>query len=318
MDLKGLHEMNQTPPAVPSTDELPATEQRNPRSAGLDEMPTVELLELLGDEDRVAIDAVAAVRQELAALVEAAVSRVRAGGRVHYLGAGTSGRLGVLDAAELVPTFGTDPELVQAHLAGGEEAIVNAVENAEDSEEDGRRVALEHIGPGDVAIGLTVSGTTAFVRAALAVARDKGALTALVTSNPASPIAPLADHVLVAETGPEVLTGSTRLKAGTATKVILNGFSTALMVRLGRAYSNLMVAVLATNDKLRQRTLRILGDVTGDDPARNARLLEDARGDLRVAVVAAVAGVSVESASEALAVEAGSVREALRRLSAGA
>lgn len=310
-------DMDQSSSATSAADVPPATESRNPRSMKLEEMSTIELLDLLGDEDRLAIDAVAAVRPELATLVEAAERRVRAGGRVHYLGAGTSGRLGVLDAAELVPTFGTDPELVQAHLAGGDEAIVNAVEDAEDSEDDGRRTALAHIRPGDVAIGLTVSGTTAYVRGALAVAREQGALTALVTSNPASPIAPLADHVLVADTGPEVLTGSTRLKAGTATKVILNGFSTALMVRLGRTYSNLMVAVLATNEKLRQRTLRILGEVTGDDPARNTRLLEQAGGDLRVAVVAAVAGVSAAEASAALADAAGSVRDAVSRLNGG-
>lgn len=308
--------MDQTFPTAAG--DLPATEQRNPKSLRLEEMTTVEMLELLNDEERVAIEAVATARSELAALVEAAEQRVRAGGRIHYLGAGTSGRLGVLDAAEVVPTFGTDPELIQAHLAGGDQAIANAVEDAEDSEEDGRRVAAAHVRPGDVAIGLTVSGTTPYVRGALTVAKERGALTALVTSNPASPIAPLATHVVVAETGPEVLTGSTRLKAGTATKVLLNGFSTALMVRLGRTYSNLMVAVLATNEKLRHRTLRILGEVAGDDPERNAKLLADAGGDLRVAVVASVAGVSVDEASAALERDSGSVPEALRRLASGA
>lgn len=296
----------------------PATERRNPLSMNLDELSALEILKLLNAEDHVAIDAVTAVLPELGALVEDAETRVRAGGRVHYFGAGTSGRLGVLDAAELVPTFGIDPVHVQAHLAGGPEAIVTAVEGSEDSEDDGRRDARDAVRPGDVAIGLTVSGTTPYVQGALAAAREQGALTALVTSNPSSPLASLGDHVIVAATGPEVLTGSTRLKAGTATKVLLNGFSTALMVRLGRTYSNLMVAVLATNRKLRERTLRILGEVTGDPAERNAELLEAAGGDLRVAVVAAVAGVPAASAASALESEGGSARDAIRRLAPGA
>lgn len=309
--------MNEAIPATADLDAVPATERRNPRSGRLDELSALEILELLNDEDRTAIDAVAAALPALAALVDGAVDRVRAGGRVHYFGAGTSGRLGVLDAAELVPTFGTDPSLVQAHLAGGPTAIVSAVEDSEDSEDDGRRAALDAAGDGDVVIGLAVSGTTPYVRGALTAARTRGALTALVTSNPDSPLAPLADHVVVADTGAEVLTGSTRLKAGTATKILLNGFSTALMVRLGRTYSNLMVAVLATNTKLRERTLRILGDVTGDSRERSAQLLAEAGGDLRAAVVAAVTGASADSAAAALASEQGSVREAIRRLGAG-
>lgn len=294
----------------------PATEQRNPRSLGLEAMSTLELLTLLNEEDSAAIHAVAAALPALSELVDEAVDRAREGGRVHYFGAGTSGRLGVLDAAELVPTFGTDPAQVQAHIAGGSDAIVRAVEGSEDSESDGRDAASRVVRSGDVVIGLTVSGTTPYVRGALAEARERGAVTGLVTSNPDSPLAPLADHVIVADTGPEVLTGSTRLKAGTATKVILNGFSTALMVGLGRTYSNLMVAVVAGNQKLRERTLRILGDVAETTPERTSQLLDAAGGDLRVAVVAAVAAVPAESAAAALVESNGSVRDALRRLDA--
>lgn len=295
-------------------DPLPATEQRHPRSHGLDQMTAREILELLNTEDLTAVAAVTPVLPDLARLVEDAHERLRRGGRVHYFGAGTSGRLGILDAAELVPTFGLDPSLVQAHLAGGDEAIVRAVEDSEDSDDDGRREAEATIGGDDVVIGLTVSGATPYVGAALRVARERGAVAALFTSNPASPFAELSDHVIAVTTGPEVLTGSTRLKAGTATKMLLNGFSTALMVRLGHSYSNLMVGVLATNRKLRERTLRILAAVTGETGEANERMLDAAEGDLRVAVVAAVAGATVDAARTALRDEAGSVRDAIRSL----
>lgn len=292
----------------------PATEERNPRSAGLEDMSTIQILELLNAEDHRAITAVAETVPALGALVDDAVDRVRGGGRVHYFGAGTSGRLGVLDAAELVPTFGIEPFQVQAHIAGGSEAITRAVEGSEDSAADGHRDAMDSVRSGDVVIGLAVSGTTPYVEGALRASRNVGALTGLVTSNPESPLAELADHVVVADTGPEVLTGSTRLKAGTATKVILNGFSTTLMVRMGRTYSNLMVAVVAGNRKLRERTLRILENVTGESPEESSRLLDDAGGDLRVAVVTSVAAVSAESAAAALQASHGSVRDAIRRL----
>lgn len=293
---------------------VPATESRHPDSSHLDQMSTLGILQLLNSEDTVAVEAASTVLPRLAELVDAAAERVARGGHVHYFGAGTSGRLGVLDAAELVPTFGTDPALVQAHIAGGADAIVRAVENSEDSAEAGRGDATASVGPLDVVIGLTVSGTTPYVRGALEAARAAGAITALITSNPAAPLAQLADHYLPAATGPEVLTGSTRLKAGTATKILLNGFSTALMVRLGLTYSNLMVSVTATNQKLRERTLRILGEVTGGDPEVGARILAAADGDLKVAVVSAVSGVEVGASKRALEDAQGSVPGAVRAL----
>ncbi|UYN83224.1 MAG: N-acetylmuramic acid 6-phosphate etherase [Microcella sp.] len=309
--------MNPTLASGENPSALPGTEQRNPRSTRLDEMSSIEIVRLLNAEDLHAIEAVGAAAESLAALVDDAESIVRAGGNVHYFGAGTSGRLGVLDAAELIPTFGIEPTLVRARIAGGDEAIVNAVEGSEDSADDGVRDALEQVREGDLVIGLTVSGTTPYVEGALRCARECGARTALVTSNPEAAIAPLADHVIVADTGPEVLTGSTRLKAGTATKVILNGFSTALMVRLGRTYSNLMVAVVPGNKKLRERTLRILHEVNGASTEHNAQLIDEAGGDLRVAVVAAATGATAALARDSLLDSGGSVRDAIVALTRG-
>jgi N-acetylmuramic acid 6-phosphate etherase len=235
---------------------------------------------------------------------------------VHYFGAGTSGRLGLLDAAELPPTFGVRSDMFVAHLAGGPDAVVRAAEGAEDSDDDGRREARESVERGDLVIGLTVSGTTSYVRGALEIAREKGAATAIVSSNPATPLAGLCDHVLVTRTGAEVLTGSTRLKAGTATKLVLNGFSTAALVRLGRTYSNLMVSVLATNEKLRARTLRILSEVTGESDEASAARLDESANQLAVAVVAAVAGVEADAARLALSGSNGEVRSAIKALTA--
>ncbi len=293
---------------------VPPTERRNPSSIGLDELSTAEVLSLLNSEDSRAIEAVGHTIEPLATLVDDAESVIRLGGSVHYFGAGTSGRLGVLDAAELVPTFGIEPTLVQAHIAGGPDAIVAAVEGSEDSVDDGVRDSRSYVRQGDLAIGLTVSGGTPYVEGALRTSREIGARTALVTSNPAAPLATFADHLIVADTGPEVVTGSTRLKAGTATKVILNGFSTALMVKRGRTYSNLMVAVVAGNRKLRERTLRILSEVNGASIDHNARLLDEAAGDLRVAVVAAATETGVDVARDALHHSDGSVRDAIAML----
>ncbi len=277
-------------------------------------MSALEILQLMNAEDIAAVQAVEPVLTTLAILVDKAADRVREGGRVHYFGAGTSGRLGVLDAAELIPTFGVDPQQFQAHIAGGPQAIVKAVEGSEDSDGDGRREATAAVNQRDVVIGLAASGTTPYVAGALRVARATGALTALVTSNPASPLAALVDHAIIADTGPEVLTGSTRLKAGTVTKVILNAFSTALMVKRGRTYSNLMVTVVAGNLKLRERTLRILQEVTGASAEQSARMLDRAGGDLQVAVVSALADASTDAAADALEATDGSIGDAIRRL----
>ncbi|MEV4345229.1 N-acetylmuramic acid 6-phosphate etherase [Actinoplanes sp. NPDC049596] len=296
-------------------DEVPLarTEQRNPHSASIDEMSTLDLLTLINGEDRTVPAAVADVLPELAAAVELAVAALGSGRRVHYVGAGTSGRIAVLDAAELIPTFGLEPGRVVAHLAGGPQALTRPAENAEDDEIAGAAVAGQVVA-GDLVVGVTASGRTPYVRAALAAARACGARTVLVSANPASPIASGVDVHIAPDTGPEVLTGSTRMKAGTAQKLVLNAFSTATMVRLGRTYSNLMTDMLASNAKLRDRRLRILAEATGADLDSCREALEAAGGDAKVAVVTLIAGTTAEAAGRALAESGGHIHQALRQL----
>ncbi|MGH3264453.1 MAG: N-acetylmuramic acid 6-phosphate etherase, partial [Trebonia sp.] len=230
----------------------PPTEQRNPRTTNIDLLPATAVLALLHAEDALVPAAVEPVLGTLAVMVDEAVERIRRGGRVHYFGAGSSGRIAVLDATELAPTFSLGPGIVIAHLAGGDVAIKRAVEGAEDDETSGGADAAD-VTADDVVIGLSASGRTPYVAGALTAAAQRGAFTAVVTCNPGSPLRSLARVAIVADTGPEAIAGSTRLKATSALKLILNSFSTALMVRLGRTYSNLMVEVSATNDKLRVR-----------------------------------------------------------------
>jgi N-acetylmuramic acid 6-phosphate etherase len=295
----------------------------NPGTWSIDEVPTIRVVEMLNDEDSRVAAAVAAVLPELAALVDDAAARVSAGGRVHYFGAGTSGRLGVLDAAELLPTFGIDDDVVVAHQAGGPDALLRAVEDAEDVE-DGTDAAPVTVA--DVAIGLTASGRTPYVGGALRAARAAGAVTALVTSNPEAPLAVLADHVLAVDTGPEAIAGSTRLKAGTAQKMVLNAFSTALMVRLGHTYRNLMVDMQPTNAKLRGRAIELLKYATGAHEDTCAAAL-DAFGDLKPALVDLLAlgarprylspdALRIAAVRAALAEAGGHVHSALARLTA--
>ncbi len=289
------------------------TEERHPRSGSIDTATTVDVLRMLNDDDATVAPAVAETLPELAHLVDHAVESIRAGGVVHYFGAGTSGRLAVLDAAELLPTFNAPDGLFVAHHAGGMTALLRAVENVEDDIEAGREDAAP-VRRGDIAIGLTASGRTPYVGGALARAREAGATTALVTSNPAAELAAYADHLLVARTGAEVLTGSTRLKAGTAQKLILNSFSTAVMIRLGRTWSNLMVDVVATNAKLRGRVLRILQEASGADEAQARAALEAADGELKTALLSMLAGTDAATARSCLAEHHGSVTAALTAL----
>jgi N-acetylmuramic acid 6-phosphate etherase len=293
------------------------TEQRNPRTLAIDAVGTPEILRMMNAEDARVADAVGEVIPALAKVVDAAVAAVRAGGRVHYFGAGTSGRLAVLDAAELLPTFHAPDDLVVAHHAGGMPALLRAVENVEDSEEGGAADAAEVTGL-DVVIGLAASGSTPYVAGALRHARSVGATTALITSNPHAPLAQLADVLIAADTGPEAIAGSTRLKAGTAQKMILNAFSTTLMIKLGRTWSNLMVDMVATNNKLRGRMLRILAEATGADADACAAALADADGELKPALVHLLTGSPVSAAREALAEADGRVAVALGKLGAPA
>jgi N-acetylmuramic acid 6-phosphate etherase len=291
----------------------PPTEERNPRTMDIDLLPTPAVLALLHGEDALVPAAVEPVLGPLAGVVDEAAERVRRGGRVHYFGAGSSGRIAMLDATELMPTFGLAPGVVTAHLAGGDDAMKRAVEGAEDDDASGGADAVG-VTPADLVIGLSASGRTPYVAGALAASAGRGAFTVVVTCNPGSPLRSLARVAIVADTGPEAIAGSTRLKATSALKLILNSFSTALMVRLGKTYSNLMAEVSATNDKLRVRRVRILREATGADEIAAEAALTEADGDLRTALVAVLAGVGAEQARRALDVTDGSVRGALTAL----
>ena len=288
------------------------TEQRNPRSRGLDRKSTLEILRVLNREDaRVAL----AVRRELpkiARAVDAIVKSFRNGRRLFYVGAGTSGRLAFLDAAECPPTFGTPPKMVQAIIAGGSRAVRGAVEGAEDSAENGARdLRKAGVKRGDAVVGLAASGSTPYVLGALQFAKKCGAAAIGVTSNPKSPLARAADIAIVPDTGPEAIAGSTRLKAGTAQKMVLNLLSTASMVRLGRVYENWMIYVALTNQKLRQRGARILEEASGASVSNAQRALRQAQHDLPVALVMLNTGANVRDARRRLQQSGGNVRQAL-------
>lgn len=293
------------------------TEQRNDRTLDIDLLPTLTVLERLNDEDATVAAAVRQALPELALVVDAAVRALRAGGRVHYFGSGTSGRLAILDAAELGPTFDLPPGVVDAHIAGGAHALTMPVENAEDDRASGTADAAGVTGS-DVVIGISASGMAPYVTAALTFARQAGAFTALLTVNPAARrSAGFADVVVCADTGPEAVTGSTRLKAGTAEKMLLNSFSTALMVRGGRTYSNLMVRLAPLNAKLRARQVRILRQATGASDSVSEAALAHAGGDLPVALVALLASTDMATAEAALKQADGIVRAAVDQLRPG-
>lgn len=290
------------------------TERRNPLSADLDLMSTRDMLTVINEADRRVPAAVASVLDEIAAAVDLAVTALRTDRRVHYFGAGTSGRLGVLDAVELIPTFNSPRHWFCAHLAGGQEAMWRAVEDAEDDRRAGIAEATDCVHAGDVVVGLAASGRTPYVLGALAASRARQASTVLLCANPEAAAARDVDVIIGVNTGPEVVTGSTRMKAGTAQKLVLNAFSTAVMVRLGRVYSNLMIDVVATNAKLRGRMITILVEATGCSEEISRRVLHEADGDLKTALVSLVSGAAVTEARAALARSADQVRGALALL----
>ncbi len=284
------------------------TEQRNPRSMRIDQLSTLEIVDLINAEDRMVAEAVAEERAEIAHCIDLVVECFRAGGRLIYVGAGTSGRLGVLDAAEMPPTYGTDPEMVQGVIAGGYEALVRAQEGAEDHPEDGAAAMDEReVGERDFVLGIATSGTTPYVHGALARARERGARTGfLLCTYPAPELDETHDVVIAPLVGPEVITGSTRMKAGTATKMVLNTITTAAMVRLGKVYGNLMVDLQVTCEKLRDRGERILMNTVGITRTEAERLLEAADGHVKTAIVMGRLGVGRAEAAGRLA-EAGGV-----------
>jgi N-acetylmuramic acid 6-phosphate etherase len=288
------------------------TEQRLPESMRLDAMRIEEAVALMNAQDAAAVAAVAAERENVARAVRLVAAALHAGGRLLYFGAGTSGRLGVLDAAECPPTFRTDPEMVQGVIAGGEAAMFKAQEGAEDRAEDGAAtVDARNVGPLDVVMGIAAGGTTPFVHGALRRAGERGAKTIFLSCVQPVPGEPTVDVVIRPLTGPEVITGSTRLKAGTATKLVLNTISTLAMVQLGKVYGNLMVDLRATNQKLWDRGARIVGTITGLAREESMKLLGRADGHVKAAVVMHARGVDLAEARRQLDASGGRLRAAL-------
>ncbi|HMH83295.1 MAG TPA: N-acetylmuramic acid 6-phosphate etherase [Gemmatimonadales bacterium] len=298
---------------VPDYRDPRLTEQRNPRTQRIDVASTLEIVDLMNAEDATVAPAVRAVRGDLARAIDLVVDSFRRGGRLIYVGAGTSGRLGVLDASECPPTFGTPPEMVVGVIAGGYQALVKSSEGAEDDVNAGMAaVDQARVAPVDFVLGIAASGTTPFVRAALARAQTIGATTGLLAcSDPPRVLADTCDVLILPKVGPEALTGSTRLKAGTATKLVLNTLSTGAMIRLGRAYGNLMVDLAAVSEKLRDRGERIVMECCAVDRGAARRAIEAAGGSVKLAIVMAKSGVGKAEAEGLLAEAGGFVRRAV-------
>jgi N-acetylmuramic acid 6-phosphate etherase len=286
------------------------TERRNPRTQQIDLAEPLGIVDLMNAEDQEVPRAVATQREQIAQAIEVAERTFRAGGRLFYVGAGTSGRLGVLDASECPPTFGTDPEMVQGIIAGGRAALTTAQEGAEDNLAQARvDLQTAAVRAGDFVVGIAASGTTPYVRVALEYAKSVGARTAIVACSPPPPeTLAVADIPIVAITGPEVLTGSTRLKAGTATKLILNMITTGAMIRLGKTFGNLMVDLRATNDKLADRSERIVAEVCAVSREEARTLLAGAGGRVKIAIVMHALGVERDEAVRRLDAAGGVIR----------
>lgn len=291
---------------------LSATERRNPATADIDTRSTSEVLALMNDEDARVPGAVRAALPQIERVVEEIVARWRRGGRLLYFGAGTSGRLGVLDASECPPTFSSPPEQVQGFIAGGDAALRRAVERAEDDPDAGAAdVAHAGVSEDDVAVGIAASGTTPYVIGALRAARSRGAFAVSLTCSAGSPVAFEADVAIEVLVGPEVITGSTRLKAGTAQKLVLNMLTTASMIRAGKVYGNLMVDLYASNAKLVRRAKRIVAAVTGLPEPETIAFLEATRYRAKPAILMALSGCTAEEAEQRLDAAGGLLRAAL-------
>ncbi|MDW4574469.1 N-acetylmuramic acid 6-phosphate etherase [Microbacterium sp. M3] len=295
------------------------TEAVDPDFRDLDLMATDDLVAAMVDHNRQVTDALRAASGALADAVDLAAERMQRGGRLVYIGAGTPGRLGILDASEIPPTFGEPAERVVGIIAGGETAIRSAVENAEDDAGQGRAdIARAGIGPDDCVVGLTASGRTPYVLGAIAEARDRGAATVGVSCNPDSALSAAADVGVEVIVGPELVAGSTRLKAGTAQKIVLNTISTLAMVRIGKTYGNHMVDVRATNEKLRARAVRTVMGVADVDPPLARRALADTEWEVKPAILMCMRGLTADAATRALSDADGRLRDALDRTSGAA
>ncbi|GCF06487.1 N-acetylmuramic acid 6-phosphate etherase [Dictyobacter arantiisoli] len=292
-----------------------ATESINSASAEIDRMSALEIVRVMNAEDAKVALAVEQELPQIAQAIEEIAARMREGGRLLYIGAGTSGRLGILDASECPPTFGTTPEQIVGLIAGGPIATANAVEDAEDSPDAGRAELEQlHIQARDTVVGIAASGRTPYVLGALAYARTQGALTIGIACNPYSPLTQHTDIMIEPEVGPEILTGSTRLKSGTAQKMVLNMLSTGAMILLGKTFGNLMVDVIATNQKLVQRATKIVQTATGLDREQAAILLQEADGETKTAIVIGCTHVSPTIAREQLAAHQNNLRSTLEAL----
>lgn len=288
------------------------TEKVNPRTTEIDSCSTEEMLYLINQEDSMVAGAVQKAIPEIAMAVEAAYQAIRQGGHMIYVGAGTSGRLGILDASECVPTYGVEPDLIQGYIAGGDKALRTPVEGCEDSKEQGEQLIVNnHITSKDVVVGISASGTASFVRAALQKAKEIGAVTVAITNNHGSPLKEVADICIEAVTGAEAVSGSTRMKAGTAQKLVLNMLSTGTMIKLGRVYKNWMVDLQATNIKLKERAKRIFCDITGRSSEEAERYLEASGMDTKLAIMMCLSGLDKETAQQRLTACDGFLREAL-------
>lgn len=287
------------------------TEQRNPASEKIDTLDTIDILRVINAEDRKVAEAVAAALPAISLAVDAIVTRLRDGGRLFYIGAGTSGRLGVLDASECPPTFSVPYDMVQGIIAGGEQALTRATEGSEDDPAAGERDVLARgFSTKDTLVGIAASGRTPYVLGAVRAARKLGAFTAGIACTPTSELAQAADVAIELITGPEIVTGSTRMKAGTATKLALNMITTASMIKLGYVYGNLMVNVQPRNEKLRDRARRIVRDAAAVSEEKAAALLAEA-GDVRTAILMAKRGATREDAQQLLEAAGGSIGKAL-------
>ncbi|MBI4341624.1 MAG: N-acetylmuramic acid 6-phosphate etherase [Candidatus Omnitrophica bacterium] len=293
------------------------TEQPNPRTRALDRLSVERILRLMNREDARVPRALAGVIPQIASAVSLIVAALREGGRLRFLGAGTSGRLGVIEAAECPPTFHTPPELVQAIIAGGRGAVSRSREGAEDDRARARQEIRRRVRAGDVVVGIAASGVTPFVVAGLHTAKTRGASTILVTCHAHLKARTFADVCISPSVGPEVIAGSTRLKAATATKLILNMLTVAAMVRLGKVYGNLMVDVRPTSRKLKARALRIIRTVAGVSPRQAAAALRRARGDTKTAIVMAVRRLDASTARTLLRHSEGDLRQLLMRGGSG-
>jgi N-acetylmuramic acid 6-phosphate etherase len=288
------------------------TEQINPASLAIDKTPVRDIIDMVVNEDRKVIAAVQKEREKIAHGIEIITQALRKGGRIIFIGAGTSGRLGVVEAAEMPPTFGTDPRIVQAIMAGGQAAVFQAKEGVEDNyEEGGRSIGRLRLTNRDVVVGVSASGITPFVRGALTRGRKAGAKIIFVTCWPGSELQNFVDLIIAPAVGPEIIAGSTRLKAGTATKMVLNMLTTVAMIKWGKTYGNLMVDVKTGSEKLKDRARRILGVVTGLDYDAADALLKRAKWNVKAAIVMQKTGLTLPQATKRLRVADHSVREAI-------